>query len=134
MSKFNENEVFLYNIALLQDLMGETLDAALSSYEVLTNGYYENEESYQLSLGYLTLANQSYLAAKVLCTEKGLEASEINPFFDSFKEYKREINEYIVTQDDNSSWLSSRIGTFRTKCDYACDFISNTIKDSNRIG
>ncbi len=124
----NDNENFLYDIQLLKELMEETISPVMASYDVLIEGRYTEETSYQLSLGFLSIANQSYLQAKVLCNEKGLERSEIYPFFDSFKNYKFELKEYIAKKDDNSSWLSSRQDQFIKDCNSSIKFISDIIK------
>lgn len=126
----NKNaENFIYNVYLLRDLIGETLSATSSAFEVLTNGKYDEVNSYQLGLGYVAIANQSYLSAKVLCVEHSMESGEVSRFFDAYSKYRSEFDEYVIEKDTNSSWLYSRLSEFKKDCAEASEFLTNHIKD-----
>ncbi|RKD20973.1 hypothetical protein BEP19_14915 [Ammoniphilus oxalaticus] len=119
----------IYNMQLLKELMEETRSFVKASYNVLVDGVYEGDVSFQLSLGFLQIANQSYLTAKNLCFEQGLETFEIQLFFESFNNYRFELKEYVVKRDDNPSWLSSRYDQFIEGSSRAITFISDYAQD-----
>lgn len=128
-----ENDGFIYDIQYLKELMEETLTPSMAAYDVLVDGKYDGDSAYQLSLGFLSVANQSYLAAKNLCNEKELETSEIHPFFETFKDYKLDLKQYISEKDDNPSWLGTRKDQFITGCNSAIEFIADHMKIRNEM-
>lgn len=126
-------ESIIYSAELLKELMEETLSSAVEAYDVLVDNKHNGEYIYQVSMNFLLLSNQSYLAAKILCNEKELESPETYLFFDSFKNYKHELKEYISEKDDNSSWLNSRKNQFIESCNGAIRFLSNYVEDYKKV-
>lgn len=131
---FKDNgEKFGYDLQLLKELMEETLTPSIAAYDVLIDSEYEGDSAYQLSLGFLSIANQSYIEAKNIYNEKELEAIEIDPFFKTFKDYKFELTQYISERDNNPSWLSTRKDQFIDGCNGVIEFIVNHLKIRNEI-
>ena len=124
---------FVEKLRLLRSYFEDTRSPALSAYDVLVEGKYQEDSAYQVSLGFLSIANQSYLFAKAIYNENALWNDEIDKFFTTFEDYRFELKEYISDKDNNSSWLSSRKESFVKECNKSIEFITEHIIANNKL-
>jgi hypothetical protein len=121
---------FLTNISYLQELMNSTYSDAYEAYDVIESQ--EDDLKYVLALNYLTLAQQSYLEFKRVVNQYGLERNELDVFIQAFDHYKVQLKEFITDRDTNISYVYSAIKSFEDARKEVDEFLSNTIKASQR--
>jgi len=121
-----ETENFLYDLTYFQEVMHMVYSDAYEAYDALEQ--HDGENNYIISLGYLNMANQSFVELNRFKNEKALETYEISPFFNAYLEYKHELKEVITNKDTNTSWLYTKHQNLINSWKNADEFIKNYLK------
>lgn len=127
MELLGKNEVI--KLDYMHELIESMEDSVISSYEVLSNGVYEDHTKYQLALSFLNLAETNYVNYLREIHEIRAERDETYTFETSYNEFKHELHSYVLQKDTNPTWLSSRKDAFIQKSTILKDFISEVVRN-----
>ena len=123
------NETDVIKLDYMHELIESMEDSVISSYEVLSNGVYEDHTKYQLALSFLNLAETNYVNYLREIREIRAERDETYTFETSYNEFKHELHSYVLQKDTNPTWLSSRKDEFIKRSSILKEFISDVIKN-----
>lgn len=122
-------EIDIIKLDCAYELIEAVEDAVDSSYEILSNGEYDELIKYQMALSFLNVAETNYVKCIYIIREVGAEREETYSFEKGYKEYKQQLSDYVLKKDTNPSWLGSRKTQFIEKCDVLKQFISAVNRD-----
>ncbi len=125
MKMLSDTEIF--KLDYIHELIDAMEDSVNSSYEILSNGIYEEPIKYQLSLSFLNVAETNYVNYLYTIREIRAERDETYSFETSYNEFKFQLQNYVLEKDTNPTWLSSRKETFIKKSDVLKEFIRDVI-------
>jgi hypothetical protein len=80
----------------------------------------------------LHLSQQYYIELKRLIHQKELYHYEIDPFLQSYEDFRFQLTEFVKKKDDNTSWLYGACSRLQEKWSEANEFLSNFIKNNMR--
>lgn len=118
------SELDIIKLDYVYELIEAMESGVNSSYEVLSNGSYDELIKYQLALSFFSTAETNYVNYSYTIRDIGAERDETYSFEKGYKEYKDELFKYVEVKDTNPTWLSSRKTTFIKKSEVLKQFIS----------
>lgn len=117
-------EMDIIKLDYVYELIAAIEDGVDSSYEILSNGEYDELVKYQMALSFFNVAETNYVNYLYIVREIGVERDETYSFEKGYKEFKHQLFDYVLKKDTNTSWLSSKKSTFLKKSDVLKQFIS----------
>ena len=123
------SETDVIKLDYIYELIESMENSVISSYEVLSNGVYEDHTKYQLALSFLNLAETNYVNYLREIREIRAERDETYTFETIYNEFKHELHGYVLKKDTNPTWLSSRKDDFIKKSNILKDFIRDVIRN-----
>jgi len=89
---------------------------------------YEKKDAHSIALGYLAIANQSYIEYKRFKHEKGLYEGNLDAFDEYYIHFKHEFSEVVVDDDSNHSYMMSRFDQLADVWEKANEFLENQMR------
>ncbi|MHA2890618.1 hypothetical protein [Bacillus cereus] len=116
------DERFKYKVFELQSLIQKTYSDIKTACDVVI--YQKTNSKYLISLGFLNKSYTTYIEGKRFYREnEGLESVEFDNFFKAYDNVEHELKEVISKEDNNTSWLNSRIGQIQQEIKNVNDLI-----------
>ncbi|PFY57635.1 hypothetical protein [Bacillus pseudomycoides] len=101
-----------YKAFELQRLIQKTYSDISTACDIVI--YQDNNSKYLVSLGFLNKSYMTYLEAKRFYRENvAVQRMEFENFFKAYDNLEHELKEVISKEEQNTSWLHSRIGEFQ---------------------
>jgi len=120
----------LHAVYYLQQIIKLSYSDANEAYEALVK--HDDNDKYNISLGYLSMSQRSHLEAMRIYWENELDHHEIESYFSSYEDYAFQLKQVITDKDQNTSWLYSSheklIDAWKSTDEFLSDWIKENIK------
>ncbi|WP_141432428.1 hypothetical protein [Bacillus sp. 03113] len=92
------------DVFYLKRLLDNLFNDVVSSYEALL--FIEDDTKFQISQGFLILANQHYVeASRFYYDNEVVQREEYENFFSCYLNFKSEISTVLTRRDENNTWV-----------------------------
>lgn len=127
--QFKNHDDRKFDVFYIRELLQTAYSDARDAYGAISN--YEDDMKYHISLNYLNLSFQSYLAAKTFYySHEEIQHFEFDDFFNRYEHFKDQLKQVITKKDQNTSWLYSAYEDLKQSMTELNQFIDNAFKST----